>query len=621
MRRVTTTLAALVTMVLLGLIVGAMGGAPATADDQADDRAGDTAEKQKGISVGLRPATKSGGDTSRSVLEYEIPPRGRVVDYVAVSNLRDTPITVRLFTKDATTTTDTPYAVQESSEAPRDVGSWMSLKKDKLTLPPRSETVVPFQVGVPHNAAPGDHTGAIVVSLLAKEPKPDGGTIVVDHRVGLRLLLRVPGDYEPALTVTDVKASWHGPGSVLGRAATVVTYTVRNTGNLRVSATGGLELTRTLGLPSVGTDTEPIAEIQPGGEVQVRQVVPGVLGAGPMKAHVRLHPTPIDPKLEEVPVKDVTASAPFSAWPWLLAAAVAAALLAVSAATWFGRTIRRSRKAAMAPTGGKYRAPVAPDARPDGTDVLVRAAVAVFGGLLVALAAGLFTPAGADDDAVWQGKPSIRQGTDNTPFDVVTTGGCPLPGTNVVGFAHGSGFPKEGGAVIGNGDAGVESRGPFQMPLVSSMQQLMAMQPDPAPLSGVYRIELRCVTPSLEQTTGKYVFEINFTDPHHWRAMPPVTKAQGPNATGADQPDAPSDPSDDSRGGTSGPPATSGARGSGATPSQAEQEAAAQRAAELAGVETTDGEDDQDGTNWPLVGGGIVVLALTGSHLFRRSRT
>ncbi|MGO4255239.1 WxL protein peptidoglycan domain-containing protein [Marmoricola sp. RAF53] len=615
MKRLTALLGLCLTAVLVLL------GPAATADDN-------------GISVGLRPATAKGGDASRPYFEYEIPPRGKVIDYVAISNLRFEPVTVRLFGKDATTTTGSAYAVQTSDEAPTDVGSWIVPQKTRITVPARSEVVVPFQIGTPADAEPGDHAGAIVVSLLAKEPKPKGGTIVVDHRVGLRVLLRVPGDLTPALTVTGLKADWDGPGSVLGRGDTTVSYTVTNTGNLRLSATQGISLTRALGLPSIDATAPAIKEIQPGGSVQVRQVVHGVLGTGPMKAHVSVHPRLIDTKLKDITVKDATATTSFSAWPWLLIALVIALFLLGGAGWHVGRRRYLARKQAKAQTGGKYRAPASPDSRPDSDQVLVRGLTRALAGagavVLATLGVVLLGPAGpaaADTGDVWQGRPSVDHGTDNAPFDILTTGGCPLPGTNVVAFAYGNGFPKEGGVVVGNGDAGVDSRGAFRMPLVSTMAQIITTQPHPAPLAGVYKIELRCVSADLQKRTGNYVFAIRFTDPHHWKAEPPLTTAKGPVTTGSDDgAKAPSgDPSDAKAGGGQRAQAAPGAAGA---PSQAEletaqkaaQKEAQKRAAELAGVQEPDASTSADGTNWWLVGGGVAVLAATGVLLFRRSR-
>src|SRR5690348_16603824 len=68
-------LIAVLALVVLGL--GLTTASPATADET-----GTPSKKDGGISVGLRTATKTAGD-ERGRYEYEIPPKGVVVDYVA----------------------------------------------------------------------------------------------------------------------------------------------------------------------------------------------------------------------------------------------------------------------------------------------------------------------------------------------------------------------------------------------------------------------------------------------------------------------------------------------------------------------------------------------------------
>lgn len=603
-------LIAVLVLMIFGLGVTGTVAGPALADETRTPSSGSAApgKDAEGISVGLRTATAKEGDI-RGLYEYEALPKGVIHDYVAVSNLRYEPVTVRLFAKDATTATGSPFSVQESEATPVDVGSWVGLQKESITIPARKEIIVPFQIGVPFNATPGDHTGAIVMSLLAKEAKPEGGTIVVDHRVGLRILLRVPGDYQPGLSISNLKTSWDGPGTVAGRGDAVVTYDVKNTGNLRMKATQAVRLDSLIPLlPSKDANGTPIEEIQPGGQISVRQVIPDVFGSGPMKAIVTLDPTPVDPELKDVTVKDTTATTAFSAWPWLLIAIVVGLLLLLGIAGRFGMRYVARQRELRAPGDGKRRA-AGPADVVDGKrkKVLARLAVPL---IVLGASIGLGVPAdAADKPPVWTAHANLKQGSDNTPFDVITSGGCPSPGTNVVGFAFGKGFPKEGGSVVGNGDAGVRSDGPFQMPLVSSMKQLVDQQPNPQKLDGVYRIELRCVTPGLETTTGKYVLAIKFDTPTRWKTLKPLTTAKGPNSTGSNQPGSETEPGAN---GTQAP--------GGPVPGSAEAETeAARRAAELAGVQDPDKDMKKDGVSWPLVGGGVALLAGTVVLLRRRS--
>ena len=555
--------------------------------------------------VGVRTGTANGGD-DRGVFEYEVLPKGVVQDWVAVSNYRYKPIKVRLFAKDATTTSTSSFAVQRSADTPHDVGAWVALKKNRLTLPPRSEISVPFQLGVPFNATPGDHAGAIVVSLLAREPKPGGGSIIVDHRVGMRIHLRVPGDLKPQLEIENLHVDWDGVGNLLGRGDAVVTYTVRNTGNVRMNATGEVELRRAPGLPSVSGKLPPVEDILPGGAISVTRTIKSVLGTGPMKAAVTLHPMPVDPALADT-VTEVGVSTTFQAWPLRLVVIVAGLLLLLLG----GGIARRRRRSPKPKESVVDNTPVpAEDEQPGG--VLVRALVIAVLSLI-----GLAQPAHAAESDTWQAKLSKKDGVSGEPFDLLTSGGCPAPATNVVGFGYGTGFPKEGAVVVSNTDVGVTPEGPFRAPLVDSMTNLMTLQPNPKPLSGVYEFVLRCIEAEWpDKSYGEYVVSIAFDRPGHWKVLPPLTKEHGPS-TGVSTTEPDSEPS-------SGPPAeaqptddpgkaagdaAAGEPGSQKAGSQADESAEA-RAAALTDGNTA--ESAGSGVSWPLMAAGIGVLVAVG---------
>jgi len=487
----------------------------------ADDDPG-AAKSKSAATVGIRTANAHGGD-DRGVYDYEILPRGVVQDWVAVSNFRYQPITVRLFGKDATSNSDSSFQIQASAAKPTDIGAWIALKKNKVTIPPRTEIVVPFQLGVPHDATPGDHSGAIVVSLLAKEPNPKGGSIIVDHRVGMRIHLRVPGDLKPALAIENLKVSWDGAAKVTGRGDAVVTYRVRNTGNVRVDATGGLELTRVLGLPSVAADAAPVKDLLPGGFANYRTVVKDVFGTGPMKAKVSLRAVPVDEALK-AQAFSVTETKGFGAWPWLLILVVAVVLVLLGAG---GRFEYRRRKARAVQRAEQAAADAAAAAKAKHRS-LVRIAVAV-SVLGAVLGSGFGAPASAKAGDQWQGTVSKKQGIALEPFDIVTSGGCPKPATNIVGFGYGVGFPKEGAVVISN-NGPVSNEGGFTAAMVDSMKNIMALQPDPRGLKGTYKFVVRCIVSEFpDKSYGEYIAAIRFDKPDHWVRVAPLTHKQGPN--------------------------------------------------------------------------------------------
>ena len=315
---------------VLALLVATLpSGGAALAADEADGTSRNAA------TVGIRTANQQSGD-DRGKYEFEIFPSGVLRDFVAVANYRDEPIRVRLLARDATSVTGTAYAVQSSAEKPRDVGAWIDLKKQSIRLPAHTEKIVPFEISVPDDARPGDHAGAILVSLLAKQAKPTGGTVVIDHRVGMKVAVRVPGELRPELSVENMSVAWGGVTSFLGRGDATLRYTVLNTGNVVMRATQEVRFARPGGLRGTSGNVPPIDEILPGGTVDVIRVVPGLFGAGPMTATLALRTEPADPALSGG-AGDVSEKVSFSAWPGVLIGWIAAVLLIVGGGGWFGR--------------------------------------------------------------------------------------------------------------------------------------------------------------------------------------------------------------------------------------------------------------------------------------------
>jgi hypothetical protein len=593
---------------VLALLVCLMTLSPAlsaSADDSGSTGAG---AKKSAVTVGIRTANAKGGD-NRGAFDYEILPRGLVRDWVAVSNYGDKRVTVRLFGKDATSTPGASFEVQKSGEAPKDLGAWIALKKNKVTIPPRTEIVVPFQLGVPYNATPGDHAGAIVLSLLAKEPKPAGGTIVVDHRVGLRIHLRVPGDLKPSLAVEGLKVLWNGQGDLLGRGDAKVSYLVRNTGNVVMDVDSDIDLTRVLGLPSTDAMVPQIKELLPGGTARVERVVKNVFGTGPMKAQVTLHGVPTDPDLADRKV-DVTKSAGLQAWPWVLIAIVVALMALLGTGGWYERRRRQHRRAQDAAKEAEERAAQARARH----RLLARSALA---GAMAVLAAGLVTltgaPASASDGDTWKATISPKNGVAGEAFDVHTSGGCPLPATNIVGFGYGAGFPKDGAVVVSN-TGPVDSGSGFTASIVDSMMGLMATQPNPQQLHGTYKFVIRCIQPEWpDRSYGEYVAAVKFDNPYKWHALPPLTQKKGPVvpqvAPGPDQgSDGSGQAQGDAQGGAQGGAPAGGTAGeSGGTTGS---RSAADRAQSLL---DTGGKADASGSgpSWPLLGAGAAVAVVS----------
>ena len=471
------------------------------------------------VTVGIQTATASGAD-NRGHFVYSAPPTGVIRDYVAVANHSLKKVKVRLLSRDATSTSEAPFVPQESADDPVDVGSWIALGKTTLTLKPRTQTLVPFVLGVPESATPGDHVGAIMVSLLAHEPAKPG--VYVEHRVGVRVYLRVDGQLEPRLAVTDLSGDWDGAGSVTGRGNTTVSYTLTNTGNVRLGADQLVELSRPLGLTGLSAEPTSIPEILPGGSLVVRATFPSAAGAGPMDASVTV--TPMAVTQDSVGgLVATTSSVTISAWPGLLLGEILAVLLLLLIGGFLSARFRRTRR---------RRRDLEPPRESARVPALLRTGLAVGAGLFVAVGLGPVAAAEADDPQVWKATVEPKEGIANSPLTIRTSGGCPPPATNVIGNVFGQGFPEEGGVAIGNTEAGVRGDGPFEEPIGESLINLLASQGHGGQLSGVYRLVLSCIEAGspIDASFGDYVVRVKFDTPDHWRALPPVSQEPGPNA-------------------------------------------------------------------------------------------
>lgn len=162
---------------------------------------------------------------------------------------------------------------------------------------------------------------------------------------------------------------------------------------------------------------------------------------------------------------------------------------------------------------------------------------AMLAALLAAVLLGLLwsaDPAAAADrpGPQWRASTSVKQGTDDQPFAIRTSGGCPPKATNIVGKIYGRGFPKDGANIIGNSDAGVSHEGPFEAPLYAQLRQVMLDNGTALAYRGDYRLVVRCRTQKYEKSYGDYVTLIRFTGPHTWKELPSPAKATGYQAPG-----------------------------------------------------------------------------------------
>ncbi|WP_406837564.1 hypothetical protein ACICHK_16970 [Streptomyces sp. AHU1] len=286
----------------LGLTLVLLGAAP-------------TASAAEGWSVA--PAAGGAADGRPSVYAEGAP--GTVLqDAVSVLNPGARPLTVRL-----------RGAAADERAADADAGAWIAfaghargrrtaVRELSVRVPAHTRADVPFTIGVPAGAAPGDHPGAIVAS--------GGG-----RTSAVRVRLRVPGPALSALTVEHV-----GVGG--GR----ISYELVNRGTTVLAPRLAVHADGVLGtLLDRGPRALPV-ELPPGGRVVLHEpwTDPPVLDA-------------VDVRLTVTAAGGAHSTATVSARfvPWGAAAGAGGVLVAVPG-VWFAVRRRRRRRAG---TRGPWR--------------------------------------------------------------------------------------------------------------------------------------------------------------------------------------------------------------------------------------------------------------------------
>lgn len=525
--------------VLTATPVSAAGKAPAPGDFVALDAAYLAANKVDDTKVkgddgrrsfGVQPAGPKKPDARPNLTYRGVKPGQRLFDHVAIVNISNFPVTLSIYPADAFNTKDGGFDVLRQGQKSTDLGSWVKLKRNTVTVPARSAFITPIELTVPKNAEPGDHAAAIIASLRSRVKDSKGNVVNRDDRVGTRLYVRVAGKLSPKLELERRAAAFDAENLFKGKAT--VTYTLRNTGNVRLTANQSLRVSGLFGTSSSAPDLPALPELLPGSEITFTEPVKGVIPTFFNTAHITIDPVSVTGNIDPATAQ-VTGSSRFTALSW---PGLAALLLLLLVGLRYLVRWRRRRNAS-GPAGWNDGGTRPPGPAPDGgapprerdpVGTAYRTASAgrrrtVLAGLLggglalLAVAGPLAGPAAAADGSLTflPGK-----GTAATPIYAVTSGPCPKQGTNIVGYMYGSGFPKEGAVVMANQDAPVRHDGAFGFGLRDNLQSIAAEVG--ATLQGDYRIVVKCIDALNLTTYSQFTGTISFSSPTSFSAPVPA---------------------------------------------------------------------------------------------------
>ncbi|MBW9205562.1 DUF916 domain-containing protein [Mumia sp. zg.B17] len=289
-------------------------------------------------SVTPTPGSES-SPTPRSYFVLEGAPGATLTDKVRIRNYTKRALTFSLYGADGYNTEQGGFFALRTLDRPQvDVGAWVKLPVQQVKVARRTQVDVPITIQIPANATPGDHVGGIVALNGAIEGSAESGglDVGIKRAVAARLYLRVSGPTTPALEVSDVQLDhdrglfpWSGSGK--GR----VTYTVENTGNLRLSPASVITVSGLGGRELDEVETAAVVDLLPGQTAKLSADVAGIGSADRVSVDVTLA-TPEG-------VRDERST---NAWivPWPL---VVILLLALAGALWWWLRRRAERRRAF----------------------------------------------------------------------------------------------------------------------------------------------------------------------------------------------------------------------------------------------------------------------------------
>ncbi|MFI6317472.1 hypothetical protein ACIBG8_08125 [Nonomuraea sp. NPDC050556] len=268
------------------------------------------------------PSSADGPD-GRGVIDLELAGGQQVVEHVAVVNRSTQPVEFAIDANDGYLTAKGYFDMRVSDAAPTDGGAWVEVP-DKVMIAAGATSVVPVTVSIPRNATPGDHPVGVTASLDTVS-----GQVRVQNRVGVRMNIRVTGEYVAKLTVSGVRAEYTGSWNPFAAGSVEVTYTVTNAGNVRVVTDNSI-LTSTIAGDSRQADTSAVRarEIMPGASRTFSAQVHGAWPLGPIGATISAVPSLAGKPLPGVTAQRAAAVVTLWALPWSQLALVALLVLA-----------------------------------------------------------------------------------------------------------------------------------------------------------------------------------------------------------------------------------------------------------------------------------------------------
>jgi hypothetical protein len=180
--------------------------------------------------VGAKPANpRPDNPRTQSIFIYELKPGGQASDAIKVQNNTQDSQDISLYAVDSIVSSDGSFGCAQNADPRKEVGSWIQLSQDSVTLAPNSTMTVPFTIAVPadRSVSVGEHDGCIAIQTAAQTAKPSNQSgVLLSFRTATRVVVTVPGKIVKKLTVNKVAVTHPGNKKL------TISPTITNAGNV-----------------------------------------------------------------------------------------------------------------------------------------------------------------------------------------------------------------------------------------------------------------------------------------------------------------------------------------------------------------------------------------------------
>lgn len=169
--------------------------------------------------------------------------RGKIArNALRVSNVGNEAGTVSLIAADASTAQTTGLVYASADPVKHNVGSWLALTVQKITLAPGQSQLVPFSVYVPASEAPGQYVGGIIAQSMIQQTSNGSQAsnnvqfqVNLIHQQIIAVEVVVQGTLTQQIAATGIRAS-------LSNGNQEMLIDLSNTGNTLVDPQGSLSI-------------------------------------------------------------------------------------------------------------------------------------------------------------------------------------------------------------------------------------------------------------------------------------------------------------------------------------------------------------------------------------------